>query len=362
MNDRISRLGQSLDQEGIDAYFACAPNTMGYLASLHEDGHERLLILAISRTGQMRLICPALTANQARRVGISDIRPWADGEDPYRHVLDLAQDWNLRSGIVAVDSEMRADILLGLQDVLPAALFRSGEEALSSLRRRKDGLEIEALQAAATIADRAYEEVKGQIRAGQSELEVGRMLADAMDRLGGKPTFAIVAAGRNGAEPHHLNDETILQRDDVVILDFGCDVQGYKSDITRVVAIESASDKAKHVYDVVYRSHMAARNTAKASATSDQVDRAARSIIEEAGFGPYFVHRTGHGIGMNGHEAPNIAPGSDFVLEEGNCFSIEPGIYLEGEFGVRIENIVMSKPDGCFSFNEDPSPVLEIVG
>ena len=307
------------------------------------------------------LICPALTANHAKRIGIQDVRPWADGEDPLLHVARLADDWNLKAGRIAVDSEMRADILLALQDTLPAALFKAGDEIISQLTRRKDGLEIELLQRAANIADHAYRQVKPCIRAGLTEVEVGRMLSDAMSDLGGKPTFSIVAAGGNGAEPHHLSDDTVLKQGDVVILDFGCDVGGYQSDITRVIAIGPAPERAQEVYRVVHRAHMAAREKAASGAIAGDVDEAARTVIDEAGYGEFFVHRTGHGIGMRGHESPNITPGSDYVLEPGNCFSIEPGIYLPGEFGVRIENIVMSRDGDCYSFNEEPSTELESV-
>lgn len=361
MTERLPRLAQALSDDGFDAYLACTPITMGYLAGLFEDGHERLLLMAIRADGQMRLICPALTANQAKRVGIQDVRPWADGEDPLLHVADLAEDWGLKAGRIAVDNEMRADILLSLQDALPAALFKAGDEIISQLTRRKDGLELELMQRAANIADEAYRQVKPRIKAGQTEVEVGRMLSDAMADLGGKPTFAIVAAGANGAEPHHLSDDTVLKKGNVVILDFGCDVGGYQSDITRVVAIGDASEKAQEVYRIVYRAHMAGREAAKAGATAGSVDAVTRKVIEDAGYGAYFVHRTGHGIGMRGHESPNITPGSDFVLEPGNCFSIEPGIYLPGEFGVRIENIAVSREGDCYSFNEDPSPELEVV-
>ncbi|MBC8063974.1 MAG: M24 family metallopeptidase [Chlorobia bacterium] len=362
MTGRLSRLAQTLQEQGVDAYLACTTISMGYLAGLFEDGHERLLLMAIRADGQMRLICPALTANQAQRIGIQDIRPWADGEDPRLHVDQLAQDWNLRSGIIAVDNQMRADILLALQDAWPAALFKAGEPVLSQLMRRKDGTEVELMQRAAQIADQAYRDVKPSIKAGLTEVEVGKMLADAMADLGGKPTFAIVAAGPNGAEPHHLNDETVLKAGDVVILDFGCDVQSYQSDITRVVAIESALPKASQVYEIVYRAHMAGRQSGMAGTKAGDVDAATRKVIDDAGYGIYFVHRTGHGIGMNGHEAPNITPGSDFMLEVGNCFSIEPGVYLPGEFGVRIENIVMAQSGNCLSLNEEPSPTLDIVG
>ncbi|MBN9500313.1 MAG: hypothetical protein BGO01_18760 [Armatimonadetes bacterium 55-13] len=358
---RIAKLAGVMQADGIDAFFACTPISMGYLMGLHEDGHERLLILAVSSTGAVRLICPALTATQAKRTGIEDIRPWADGENPMALIEALADDWNLRSGIIAVDSQMRADILLGLQETLPAALFKPGSAAISQLMRQKDESEVALMKKAADIADEAYKLVKPKIKVGMTEIQVAKLLVDAMAGLGGKPTFCIVAAGPNGAEPHHLNDDTVLTEGDVVILDFGCDVGGYQSDITRTVAMGSASDKAKLVYETVFKAHQAARSAANVGTAMGDIDAAARGVIEAAGFGPYFFHRTGHGIGMQGHEDPNVTPGSDFKLEAGNCFSVEPGIYLAGEFGVRIENIVMSKAEGCWSFNVEPSPNLEIL-
>ena len=362
MIDRVERLAQVLRNEGIDVLFACTPVTMGYLANLFEDGHERLLVLAVSSEGEMRLICPALTANQAERVGIKSVRAWADGEDPRAHLEELEADWRLATGIIAVDPGMRADILLELQATLPAALFKSAEGAISQLMSCKDDQEIGLLQKAATIADQAYRQVKPQIRVGQTESVVSKLLSDAMAELGGKPTFSIVAVGPNSAEPHHLSDDTPIREGDVVLMDFGCDVGGYKSDITRVASARTASDRARHVYEVVYQAHMAGRATAKAGAPASSVDSAARAVIEAAGFGREFVHRTGHGIGMNGHEAPYISSANDAPLEPGNCFSIEPGIYLAGQFGVRIENIVVAREGDALSLNEEPSPTLDIVG
>jgi Xaa-Pro dipeptidase len=230
------------------------------------------------------------------------------------------------------------------------------------LTRRKDGLEIEAMRKAAAIADSAFESVFTRLRAGLTEVQVGKLLFQSMEELGGRPTFAVVATGTNGAEPHHLSDETRLISGDVVIMDFGCELQGYQSDITRVVAIESASNRAQEVYDAVFQAHMAARSVARPGKAGREVDRAARQIIEDRGFGPNFVHRTGHGIGMQVHEQPYISSDNDLPLESGDCFSIEPGIYLPGEFGVRIENIVTLNNDACVSLNAEPSPTLQTAG
>lgn len=359
--DRIRRLGEVLDQAGVDAFFAQTSISMGYLHGYFEGALERFLTLAISRKGDVRLICPALSANQARRVGINDIRSWADGEDPLIHLNELADEWDLRSGILAVDDEMPAQMLLKMQAVLPAALFKPGSSLISELMRRKEAYELDLMRQAAKVADDAYLDVLPHVKAGQTETEVADLLAEAMKARGGKPTFAIVATGANGAESHHINDDSKLKHGDVLIMDFGCEVGGYQSDITRTVAIGQASPEAQHAYHIVFAAHMAARAAIRPGIPAADVDAGAREVIAGAGMGELFVHRTGHGIGMRGHEEPFIIGDSDQPLVVGDCFSIEPGVYLPGQFGIRIENIVTVVVNGCESLNVDPEPVLRVV-
>jgi Xaa-Pro dipeptidase len=356
---RTEKLAQALQDEGLDAFFATSPVTMGYLRGYHESGHERFLALAFDANGHVRLICPALSESQARRVGIPDIVTWRDGEDPLVLLNDLANEWNLKTGILAVDDEMPAQMLLKMQATLPAALFKPGQAVLSKLMRNKDEDELRLLRKAGKIADDAFDAVLPQIRAGMTELQLDQLLQDEMRRFGGKPTFCIVAAGAGGAEPHHLSDESVLREGDVVVLDFGCDVEGgYKSDITRTICVGKATDEAKKVYDVVYRAQAAGREAARAGIAAQEVDRAARKVIVDAGYGEFFVHRTGHGIGMRGHEEPYMVEGNEDLLERGQCFSVEPGIYLPGKFGVRIENIVAATESGHESMNREPAAQL----
>lgn len=355
---RIEALAQGLTDAGVDGYLAWDPKSMGYLANFFENGHERFMVFAVRSNGDVRLICPALAETQARRVGITEVVSWSDGEDPQALFSALAEDWGLQTAILAVDPTMQARQLLAMQATLPAALFRDGESLLAAQMSRKDADEIARMQAAADIADQTWQEVKPQIRAGMTENQVADLLKAGMSRRGGSPQFNIVAAGPNGAEPHHLNDDTVLRDGDVVICDFGCEVQGYQSDITRTIAIGTPSAKAREVYEIVHRAHMAARAAVAPGVTGEAVDAAARKVIEDAGYGEYFFHRTGHGIGMSGHELPNIVVGNTVGLEPGNCFSIEPGIYLAGEFGVRIENIVCCTENGIHSFNAEPEPAL----
>ncbi len=358
---RIDKLAAALRDQGLDAFFAQTAVSMGYLHGLFESGHERFLTLAINANGDTRLIAPALTETQARRAGIENIRTWKDGEDPGLLLQELAQEWNLRSAILAVDDEMPARMLLQMQQVLPAALFKSGGAVLASLMRRKEPRELDLLKRAAKIADEAFEEVLPQLRAGLTELEISDMLSLAMKGKGGTPFFSIVAAGANGAEPHHLSDTTVVKEGDVLILDFGCDFQGYKSDITRTVSIGRADPEAERVYSLVYWAHMNGRGAARPGTAGQEVDRAARTVIDQGGYGDMFFHRTGHGLGMQVHEEPNMVEGNAQPLEPGNVFSVEPGIYIAGRFGVRIENIVAVTEQGCESLNAEPSPVLVSV-
>lgn len=359
---RVARLGEALSEAGVDAFIGHYPVTMGYLHGFAEHAGERFLALAVSATGELRLICPALSEAQARRVGISDVRPWKDGEDPLPLFEQLAEDWGLRSGIIAVDPNLPARQLLKMQNALPAALFRDGDEIISGLMAVKAEDELDLMRRAAKIADDAYAAVLPLIKAGMTELQVERLVKDAMAERGGKPTFCIIATGPNAAEPHHLSDESVIQPGHLLLLDFGCEVGGYQSDITRVCAIESATPRDHELYELVYNAHKAGRDAIRPGVTGAEVDAACRKVIVDAGHGAAFFHRTGHGIGMNGHEAPNITMDNDVPLEVGNCFSIEPGVYYAGDIGIRVETIVTVTPDGHENLNAEASPTLVVVG
>lgn len=355
---RIERLANELRNEGIDAIFTCTPISMGYLHGFHEGGGERFLMLALRADGTTRMICPGLSATQARRSGMEDVRSWRDGEDPMAHFRQLAEDWNLRSAIIAVEDDMPAHMLLRMQEALPAALFKPGQEIIARLMRVKEPNEIELMRKAGKIADEALPAALRAIRPGATELEVEEALMTEMRRLGGRPNFCIVAAGANGAEPHHASDDMKIKEGDVVVLDYGCIVDGYLSDITRTFCCGAATQEARAIYDIVLRAHQAGRAAINPGVACQEVDRAARKVIENAGYGEFFMHRTGHGIGMRGHEEPFIIEGNELLLAPGHCFSVEPGIYLPGKFGVRIENIVTCTENGHESLNEEPAKEL----
>jgi Xaa-Pro aminopeptidase len=351
---RIQQLAQHLKARGLNAFLASSSITMGYLHGFFEEGYERLLLLAISAEGQVRMICPGLTETQARRSGITDVRPWNDGQDPLALVRELARDWGFGEGRLAVDDDLAAARLLELQHLLPRASFQAGQAVMAELMRNKNDEELHLLREAGRIADEAFHAVLGKIRTGMTEQDVTGLILEAMRRLGGVPGFCIAAAGANSAEPHHHSDGTVLRQGDALILDFGCSMDGYNSDITRTVALGHASPELREVYAIVLKAHQAARAAIRPGIPCQEIDRAARKVITDAGYGPQFMHRTGHGIGMRGHEEPYITEGNARPLEAGHCFSIEPGIYLPGRFGVRIENCVACTSDGHMSLNEEP--------
>jgi len=355
---RVKRLALSLGESGADAFFASHPVSMEYLQGFTEDGYERFLTLAIRVTGEVVLICPALSATKAKRCGIGDVRTWNDSENPMDLFQTLAEEWNLRSGILYVDGFMPAMMVIAMQEALPAALFKSGHAMLSGLMRKKDADELALLRTAAHIADAALEPALKQLKPGMTELQFDGILRNEMQRAGGKPTFCIIAAGSNSAEPHHESDDTPIMEGDVLLCDFGCSVEGYNSDTTRVVSLGRVSEEAHRVYAAVYEAQRAARAKIKAGVPAEEVDRGAREAIAKAGYGDFFIHRTGHGIGLREHEEPYIVQGATQPLDIGECFSIEPGIYLPGKFGVRIENIVTPTIHGHESLNAEPSERL----
>jgi Xaa-Pro aminopeptidase len=359
---RLNRFRAILADGGIDCYLACMPISMGYLAGFFESGGERLLVLAVRPEGEPAMIVPALSKTHASATGIQDIRSWSDGEDPYKLFEDLSNEWRLQTAVIGVDDETPACYLLEMQRVLPAALFKCAGDEMALLRKRKSAEELALMRRAAHIADAAVGDVLASAPLGKTETAIASIINSAMTDRGGSPTFCIVAAGANGAEPHHVSGRGELKYGDVVVMDWGCSLEHYLSDTTRTICVGRASDEAKAVYRIVREAHMAAREVVRPGIACEEVDKAARAVIEAAGYGEYFIHRTGHGIGLMGHEPPHMVKGSVSLLEEGQCFSVEPGIYLPGRFGVRIENIVAVTSDGHESLNSEPAIELIEVG
>jgi Xaa-Pro aminopeptidase len=241
---------------------------------------------------------------------------------------------------------MRADFALLLLDAVPGAEHRFTDDTIGRLRMCKDDGEAALLKMNAGIADRAMRKAFASIRAGMSELALAQIIRDHFAAEGAAPAFWIVGGGPNGAFPHHQTGERTLAEGDAVVIDIGGRKDGYPSDITRMVAIGRPPDGYGEIHQIVEQAVQAAMAAARPGVPAKAVDAAARTVIADAGYGEFFVHRTGHGMGIEGHEPPYITATSETVLEEGMVFSIEPGIYLPGRFGIRLEDIVILRQDG----------------
>ena len=347
---RLSRLRATMHESGLDTLILTPGASMRYLTGFSEAGFERLLALVIPDDQPWLFLTPALNAAQVRQnpAGVTDVRVWDDGAGWEKLLAQISKELMLDIGILGLDDDMPARFSLPIARLLPTTLLRLAGPALSPLRRQKDTLELAAMQHAADATDALIPALLAACRPGATELDVALAAQSGIAQAGHEPSFPpIVGAGANGASPHHHTGKTKLKRGDVVILDFGARVDGYCGDITRTVAVGEASDEAKRVYDIVYRAYQAGVAAVRPGASGHDVDAAARRVIADAGYGEFFVHRTGHGIGLDDHEPPYMVAGSRTPLQSGECFSVEPGIYLPGQFGVRLENIVTVGEDGA---------------
>jgi Xaa-Pro aminopeptidase len=301
---------------------------------------ERLTMLVLRPDEQPRLLVPMLerpdveSAEGAAAVTLVD---WPDGTDPYQAAAPLLG----ASGTYGISDSAWALHLLGFQRELPGTSYRSLTECLPMMRAVKDSSEVARLEAAGATADAAYTEIIRMPFAGRRETEVAADLAALLRRFGHEQVdFTVVGSGPNGANPHHEAGERVIQNGDAVVLDFGGLMYGYGSDTTRTVSVGEPSAEVIAVHEVVWRAQQAAFEAVRPGVACQEVDRVARRVITDMGYGERFIHRTGHGIGTTTHEPPYMIEGEEQPLVPGMCFSVEPGIYLAGEFGVRIEDIV----------------------
>ncbi|MEV7521070.1 aminopeptidase P family protein [Streptomyces sp. NPDC091371] len=315
---------------------------------------ERLTLLVLAAGQDPVLVVPALEAPDAAKAAGAPaltLRDWTDGKNPYAvtaALLDVA-------GRFGVSDNTWALHLLRLQRELPATSYVPLTDSLPMLRAVKDDRELERLAAAGQAADAAYEQILHVPFAGRRETDVAEDLA-ALLRVHGhsQVDFTVVGSGPNGANPHHEAGERVIRHGDMIVLDFGGLRYGYGSDISRTVHVGEPTAEEQRVHDIVREAQRAGVAAVRPGATCQDVDRAARAVITEFGYGDRFIHRTGHGIGVTTHEPPYMVEGEEQPLVPGMCFSVEPGIYLPGRFGVRIEDIVTVTEDGSRSFNNAP--------
>jgi Xaa-Pro aminopeptidase len=361
---RLDRARAAAAAANADALLISPGSDLRYLLGQAGGSFERLTTLVVPASdAPAALVLPKLEAPgyadlPAEELGVEFVT-WVDGEDPYRLVADRAG----RAAQVAVSDAMIALHVLGLRGALADAEQVLAGPILRELRMRKDADEIAALRKAGAAIDQVHAQVPELLRPGRTEAEVGADIEQLIVAAGHQQAdFVIVGSGPNGASPHHDVSDRVLEPGDVVVVDIGGPLpSGYNSDSTRTYSLgEPGLPDVRDTYRVLHEAQQAAVAAVRPGVTAHDVDAAAREPITEAGFGPQFIHRTGHGIGLEVHEEPYIQRGNDLVLEPGMAFSVEPGIYQDGRWGARIEDIVVVTDDGVEPLNRRPHELLVV--
>ncbi|MEV6644877.1 Xaa-Pro peptidase family protein [Amycolatopsis sp. NPDC051371] len=358
---RLDRARSAAAAADTDALLIAPGSDLRYLIGQAGGSFERLTTLVVPADGTPALVVPKLEAPGYADVPTDELGvellTWVDGDDPYALVADRLG----KPGRVAVSDFTPALHVLALRAALGSAEQTLAGPVVRELRMRKDAAEIASLRDAGAAIDRVHARVHEWLRPGRTEAEVGADIAAAIVEEGHvQADFVIVGSGPNGASPHHDVSDRVIEKGDVVVVDIGGPLPaGYNSDSTRTYAVGTPRDAdVVETYAVLQRAQAAAVAAVKPGVTAEAVDAAARDVIAGAGFGEYFIHRTGHGIGLDVHEEPYIIAGNALPLEPGMAFSVEPGIYQPGRWGARIEDIVIVTEDGVESVNNQPHELV----
>ena len=352
--DRLKAIQSVLQSDSVDFLLIGPGANLLYFTGIDAHLSTRLLLLVIPARGTAKMIVPALEKLAVEPYAKHfELVAWTDSDTslPARQAAFAGAS---NAPKLAVDNQLWAGHLLDLQNGLPSATWMKADNVIRKVRARKSKEEIDLLKKAASIADEALAELSQQKFSGRTEKEIEAEIQQLLLKYGDKSmSFCIVGSGPNSAIPHHNSGDRVIEPGDVVVLDFGGAYGGYQSDMTRMVKVKGGTSdpEFEKVYNTVNEANAAAHRAAQKGIPAEDVDAAARKVIDDAGYGEYFVHRTGHGLGLDLHEDPYIIPGNAEPLEEGNVFSIEPGIYLGGRFGVRIEDIAIITENGEENIN-----------
>ena len=358
--DRLDRVRVAMDDHGVDVLLLSVGHDLPYLTGYHAMPLERLTMLVVPRDGDATMVIPRLEAPRVDdQPGVFGLRPWEETEDPSAIVAELAG----AARTAAIGDQMWARFLVELLPLMSGTEFRRAVDIVGPLRMVKDAAEIEALRTAGAAADRVARQLHaGDIPlVGRTEAQVSadisaRLVAEGHDKV----NFAIVAAGENAASPHHHAGDRVIRASEIVLCDFGGTMAGYCSDTTRCVFTGSPPTEIADAYAVLHEAQQAGVAAAVVGTACQDIDRVGRRIIADAGFGDYFVHRTGHGIGMEEHEDPYIVEGNDRPLVAGHAFSVEPGIYVPGRWGMRLEDIVVATDAGPEPLNDSDHALVSV--
>ncbi len=348
--ERIDAARAAMESSGVDAMCLSVGSDLPYLTGYRAMPLERVTMLVVPKDGRARLVVPGL---EAPRVDVPndafDVVGWAESDDPISIIDRFLGD----AEVVAIGDETWSRFLLELMDTSTSRSYVGASGLMATLRMRKSSDEIDALRRAARAVDVVVDEMSQVQFSGRTERSISREIIDRTIASGHETMdFWIVASGPNGASPHHEPGERIIEHGDAVVVDFGGKQDGYCSDTTRMFIVGDAPYGFDTAFAVLYAAQVAAVDAVEPGVTAESIDAVARDIISEAGYGELFIHRLGHGIGMDTHEHPYIIEGNGQVLEPGMAFSIEPGIYLPDQWGMRIEDIVAVTHDGVERLNQ----------
>lgn len=345
---RLKNLLAAMEDAGIGAAVFSPSTDYFYLTGSARQPAQREAALLVSPERTALLLPEFEAENEPELSRRLERIPYSDLEDPAALLSALLP----KSGRIAVGSEMRAKFLMALQQAGSRLSWCCADALTGPLRRKKDREEIRLIETAQHMAERALSRLLKEPVAGKSERELASRLMElrleeGFDSVGS----GIAASGPNTALPHHINGDRRVEKGDILMFDIGGLYRGYRADFTRTFAVGAVPEEFDRIYQIVLEAHLAGKRTARPGVPASQVDRAARQVIQEAGFGPFFTHRLGHGIGLDVHEPPFIVNTSPLPLETGSVFSCEPGIYLPGRFGVRIEDLLVLEEGGARSLN-----------
>jgi Xaa-Pro aminopeptidase len=351
---RVNEVKRKMKESGLNSIILFPSPNLYYITGFKAFPEGRLLLAVIPSDGEPFFFAPKLYYSQIHKESwVKEIFLWTDDEDPYPILRKIMKDKGLNNGKIAVDDTMWAEQLLNIVNILPNIEFVPVGDMINSIRLTKTEEEIENIKQASKIVDKVIGVISKSIKAGMTEREVAALMEYEMRKQGSEgPSFeTIVGSGPNSALPHYSAGERELKEGEFVVLDFGATYMGYCSDTTRTLCIGDPTPKMVEVYNIVKEAQEIGVKSVKPGIKAMEVDKAVRDYITQKGYGEYFTHRTGHGLGLQVHEEPYISSASNTILHPGMVFSIEPGIYIEGEFGVRIEDIVVVTETGCERLN-----------
>jgi Xaa-Pro dipeptidase len=368
--ERLTRQGkarQLMSESHLDAILLMQGTSLNYFTGIRWWGGERLFVMVLPAKGKAFYVCPAFEQDRAREQitkgpsqGDPDVRTWEEDDNPYERVAQGLADRGVSAGTLGIEETVLFVFSRGIAQAAPQAKIVSATPVTAGCRMIKSDHEIALMRLAAKVTLTAYQAVYQGLKEGMTKPQFEDLISAAYDRLG-FPGDADVEIDQNTANPHGSAAQQVIREGSIIMVDDGCRVEGYTSDITRTFTLGKPSDKMKKVFDIVHQSQTEALKTARPGLPCQAVDAAARQVMIDAGYGPgykYFTHRLGHGMGMDGHEWPYLVPGNKLPLQKNMTFSDEPGIYIRGEFGIRLEDDMHITENGAELFTPQ-SPSLE---